>query len=217
MVPRWLRWLERACLAADDGEYIGGDLEEAYWRDLRRSGRASAAARYAAALLLATPRKVNDMLSQLWTDFRQAGRSLSARPGFALTAIVTVGLGIGATTAIFSIADAVLLTPLPYPHPERLLFVSSGFPGATSGGDQLSYLDVREIAIAQPHARRHRRLQHRPRAAVARGQHTAAPPSGSAPTSSAPHISTSSALARHVAACSPPTTTARPTRTRWSS
>jgi putative ABC transport system permease protein len=86
------------------------------------------------------------MLHTISHDVRFALRTLTRRPAFFLAAILTLAIGIGATTAIFTIADAVLVTPLAYPNPDRLLFVSSSFPGSTAGGDQLSYLDIREIA-----------------------------------------------------------------------
>jgi predicted permease len=58
------------------------------------------------------------------TDFKYALRSLAKRPSFSLVAILTLALGIGASTAIFSVVDAVLLRPLPYPNQERLVEVS---------------------------------------------------------------------------------------------
>src|SRR5580692_7854610 len=55
------------------------------------------------------------LAESLWADTRFAVRQLAKNPGFALTAIVTLALGIGATTAIFSLVNTVLLRPLPFP------------------------------------------------------------------------------------------------------
>lgn len=62
-------------------------------------------------------------MNTLWQDVRFALRGLTRAPGFAAAAIGTLALGIGATTAIFSIVNAALLTPLPYPNPEGIIAV----------------------------------------------------------------------------------------------
>jgi len=61
----------------------------------------------------------------LWQDLRFAFRQIAKSPGFALTTILTIALGIGATTAIFSLVNAVLLRPLPFPSPDRLVAAGS--------------------------------------------------------------------------------------------
>jgi putative ABC transport system permease protein len=64
----------------------------------------------------------------LWRDFRFAARLLRKAPGFTVTTVVTLGLGIGATTAIFSVVRGVLLRPLAYPDPERIVMVCETNP-----------------------------------------------------------------------------------------
>jgi hypothetical protein len=68
------------------------------------------------------------MLSTLMQDLRYSVRMLRARPGFTLIVIITLAIGIGTNTAIFSVVNAVLLKPLPYREPAKLVRVYTEFP-----------------------------------------------------------------------------------------
>ena len=63
------------------------------------------------------------MSDAMFQDLKYAARGLRKSPGFSATVILTLALGIGATTAIFSVVYGVLLRPLPYPNPDRVMAV----------------------------------------------------------------------------------------------
>jgi len=74
-------------------------------------------------------------LGSLVLDIRHALRQLRKSPGFSLTAILTLAFGIGATTAIFSIVEGVLLRPLPFPNQARLATLGDRLEGVEYGAD----------------------------------------------------------------------------------
>src|SRR5947209_4819762 len=75
------------------------------------------------------------VMSQLIQDLRFAVRNLSQQPGLALAAILTLALGIGVNSAIFSIVDSILLTPPPFREPDRVILAWASNPalGSTEG------------------------------------------------------------------------------------
>lgn len=87
-------------------------------------------------------------MSSPLTDLRYTLRQLRRAPGFALTAVITLALGIGATTAMYSIVRSTLLAPLPYPHPEELVGLNLDQPGGSPGDAQTGETG----ALIQAHA-----------------------------------------------------------------
>jgi len=103
------------------------DTTSTTWRELERSKEACRDMRHV------------NLIDNLVKDLTYAGRTLRKSPAFAVTAAVTIALGIGATTAIFSVTNAVLLRPLPYRDPDRLTIVFRSNPGGSLGRHNLLY------------------------------------------------------------------------------
>jgi predicted permease len=113
------------------------------------AGMSPAEARTAAYRKLGNPARIREtiyemnsisVLDTLWRDLRFSVRTLSKRPGFTLVVVLSLALGIGANTAIFSLVDAITFRPLPVPNPDGLVTVDIAASRLTSFGAS-SYLD----------------------------------------------------------------------------
>jgi predicted permease len=152
----WLRELARRLHMLLHRRQFDADLEEEMRLHLEsrqqeqlRSGMAADEARAAARRRFGNTTYLKEeshiawgweWLENLTQDVRYGFRMLRKSPGFTAIAVLTIALGIGATTAIFSVVDATLLRPLPYPQPEQLVSIQDDLPGA----------GARDVGMSQP-------------------------------------------------------------------
>src|SRR5215475_7149096 len=89
--------------------------------------------------------KRNGMMGDIWQDLRYAVRTLGKNPGFAAIAVLTLGLGLGANTAIFSLINTALLRHLPVERPDRLVTLNNGtYRGMLPAFSYPNYKDFRD-------------------------------------------------------------------------
>src|SRR5215471_8571348 len=128
---RKIAWLVRRKRYDDDlAEEMAFHREQAA-RDFEQDGLGAAEARYAASRQFGNATRLKEesiaaigfRWETAWQDLRYAVRQLRNNPGFACTAILVLGLGIGAATAIFSAVNPILFASLPYPDARHLLSV----------------------------------------------------------------------------------------------
>ena len=138
-------WLLERSLRADLAEHVIGDLLEQQQRGSLWMLRETISALWH---LHARPYPRGDFVRSVLTDLRVAARLLRRSPAFTFVSVLTLGLAIGATTAIFSVIEPVLLKPLPYPDAERLVMVWERNANGTR--DNVGFATFRDL-VAQSH------------------------------------------------------------------
>ncbi|MFZ0271488.1 MAG: ABC transporter permease [Acidobacteriaceae bacterium] len=138
-----MTWFERIFLRRrlndELDEELRGHIEEKTEQFMRLENLPRAQARQAALRAFGNPALVETRSREVWqwptlesllADLRLAFRRLGKSPGFAVTVLLTLAIGIGANTAVFSVVNTVLLKPLPYPDSGRLVSLRLNAPGA---------------------------------------------------------------------------------------
>ncbi|HEY6249539.1 MAG TPA: ABC transporter permease, partial [Candidatus Angelobacter sp.] len=146
-------WLRRRNLESDFEEEIRQHLDLKIQQNIE-SGMSRAEASRQAHLEFGNPALARERTRQHWglpllesiaQDFRMGTRQLRRRKGFALVAVLTLALGIGINVAVFSLVNAILLAPLPYPHSARLVDVDETEPAQGIEREEVSYPNFLEF------------------------------------------------------------------------
>jgi putative ABC transport system permease protein len=143
-------------------EFLLGDLAESFDARARAEGEASARrwywrqamraafTRWPSAPAVDMSSRGDGAMQTLLTDLRRGTRSLLRTPGFTAVVVLTLALGIGANTAIFSVVNPVLLRPLPYADPDRLVMLwEREKDGATTNVGYATWLDLRRARTVE--------------------------------------------------------------------
>lgn len=153
------RLLLRLLIRGDAREFVVGDIEEEFFEHILPTlGRGAAKRWYWGQVLHSIMSRAShetvrrkkpvqtgeNLMATILVDIRYAFRGLRKTPGFTAVAVLTLALGIGANTAIFSVVHTVLLQPLPFPEPERLVQVWETHPDRGWDGSSISRPNFRD-------------------------------------------------------------------------
>ena len=150
---RAARWVLSQTLPPDDAEAVLGDLVEDA-RESRRYARvffdacSIASHRALTRSHISSSRKGIGGMETLTMDLKYAVRSLAKRPSFPIVVLATIALGIGAATAIFSIVEAILIRPLPFDEPDRLVYANEADGARPMTFAWPNYVDYRARAVS---------------------------------------------------------------------
>ncbi len=150
---KWLRFWQRQRRDAELAHELAAHIEQET-ADRIAAGKSPDEARFAAMRKLGNVTRIREdvyehnsilVLETVWQDVSYALRMIRKQPGFAAAAILTLALGIGATTAIFSVVNGVLINPLPYPDSDALVRIVHSIGGIDqpffSDGIYLTYAE----------------------------------------------------------------------------
>lgn len=150
---RWLRWRSDDEFSREIQAHLDLEIQANLDRGMGREEARAAALRRFGNITRARERAREGnpffMLRSFLKDVFYGVRALCAKPGFAVAAVASLALGIGANTLIFSIVRAALLKPLPYPEPDRLAVIwttPSQKPDQTGSSSVSTYFDLRDTA-----------------------------------------------------------------------
>jgi hypothetical protein len=139
VIERVRFWIQQRHRTDELEEEIRLHLDLRIQRNLE-NGMTQADARTTAVRRFGDPTRVRETatdvwisrwLDDLWQDLKFGARWLKRSPGFTAIIVATLGVGIGVNTAMFSVINSVLLQPLPYPAPDRLIWIANSDPGCS--------------------------------------------------------------------------------------